>query len=454
MVVRPAMAGPILTATSTGANSVTLTWTFTPPAGESLYALPTPTGPAQTAYLIERTDPSTGDFVSLLPAGTILTAKTYTDTSVSASATYGYRVFAVNNYYYGESPASNSQVVSLAGSGAVTVSPTSVVAIADSKYRAYGSANPAFTGNIIGTLPSGATISYSTTATSASPVGTYPITMTVNGVPANTVTSTSGTLTISAAPLTVAVDNQARLFNLANPTLTGTLSGVLNSDHITATYSTVGAASSPVGAYPIVAALVDPNSKLSNYSVTNTPGILDVTFYQLAGPQALTIQQGHVGTATITMTPLNGFTGAVTFSCGALPVATTCNFTQPQLTGNLENNPVSTSLVITTTGPNGTIAHRETPNRLKPLYGALGLSAFGIVLFGSGRKRRAAMLILLSVAFASLLLMPGCGGSGSSGIPQTPIGTSTFTVNVTASSAAAQSVAPNQQLQITLTVVR
>jgi hypothetical protein len=57
----------------------------------------------------------------------------------------------------------------------------------------------------------------------------------------------------------------------------------------------------------------------------------------------------------------------------------------------------------------------------------------------------------LSLALASLLLMPGCGGSG---IPQTPIGTSTFTVNVTASSAVAPSVAPNQQLQITLTVAR
>jgi hypothetical protein len=451
MVVRQALAGPVLTATSTDENSVTLTWSFTPPAGESLYAVPTPTGPDATTYLVERTDPATGDFVSLLPTGTGLATNTYTDTSVSSSATYGYRVFAVNNYYYGESPASNSQVVTLGGDGAVTVSPTSVVTIADSKYRAYGAANPVFTSNIIGTLPAGATISYSTTATSASPVGTYPITMTVSGVPANSVTSTPGILTITPAPLTVAADNQARLFNLANPTLTGKLSGVLNLDGITATYSTVGAASSPIGAYPIIAALADPNSKLSNYSVTNTPGTLGVTYYQLAGPQTLTIEQGHVGTATITMTPLNGFTGAVTFSCGALPIATTCNFTQPQLTGNLENNPVSTSLVITTTSRNGTIARRETPNRLKPLYGALGLSAFGFVLVGSGRKRRAAMLILLSLALASLLLMPGCGGSG---IPQTPIGTSTFTVNVTASSAVAPSVAPNQQLQITLTVAR
>jgi FtsP/CotA-like multicopper oxidase with cupredoxin domain len=451
MVVRQALAGPVLTVTSTGANSVTLTWSFTPPAGESLYAVPTPTGPSATTYLVERTDPGTGDFVSLLPAGTSLTTNTYTDTSVSSSATYGYRVFAVNNYYYGELPASNSQVVTLGSNGAVTVSPTSVVTIADSKYRAYGAANPVFTGNIIGTLPAGATISYSTTATSASPVGSYPITMTVNGVPANSVTSTPGTLTITTAPLVVSADSQTRLFNLANPVLTGKLFGVMNSDGITATYSTTAAAASPAGAYPIIAALVDPNSKLSNYSVTNTPGTLDVTYYQLAAPQTLTIEQGQVGTATITMTPLNGFTGAVTFSCGALPIATTCNFTQQQLTGNLENNPVSTSLVITTTGPNEPTARREASNRLKPLYGALGLSAFGIVLSGSGRKRRAAMLILLSLALASLLVMPGCGESS---IRQTPIGTSTVTVNVTASSAVAPSVAPNHQLQITLTVAR
>jgi hypothetical protein len=357
----------------------------------------------------------------------------------------------VNNYYYGESPASNSQVVTLDDNGVVSVSPTSVVAIADSKYRAYGAANPVFTGNIIGTLPNGATISYSTTATSSSPIGTYPITMTVNGVPANSVTSTPGILTITAAPLTVGSDNQARVFGMGNPTLTGTLSGVMNQDGITATYSTVAAASSPVGNYPITATLLDPNLKSSNYAVTNTPGVLKVTYYQLTAPPALTIQQGHLGTATITMTPINGFTGTVSFSCGAMPVATTCTFTQPQLTGNPENTPVSTSLVITTNGPNGAAAlHQNAPNRLKPLYGALGIGAFGIVLFGTGRKRRAAMLMLLSMAFASVLLMPGCGGS--KGIAQTPTGTTTVTVNAMVSTAAAASAAPNQQLQIALTV--
>jgi hypothetical protein len=95
--------------------------------------------------------------------------------------------------------------------------------------------------------------------------------------------------------------------------------------------------------------------------------------------------------------------------------------------------------------------HQNTPDTLKPLYGMLGISTFGIVLLGGKRKRRAAILMLLSLAFASFLLMPGCGG-GKSSIAQTPLGTTTFTVNAMASSTATQSTPPNQQLQITLTV--
>ena len=70
-----------------------------------------------------------------------------------------------------------------------------------------------------------------------------------------TVLSTNGILTITAAPLTVVTDNQSRLFGMANPTLTGKVSGVMNQDGITVTESTVAAAGSPVGSYPITATL-------------------------------------------------------------------------------------------------------------------------------------------------------------------------------------------------------
>jgi hypothetical protein len=76
--------------------------------------------------------------------------------------------------------------------------------------------------------------------------------------------------------LTVMAANKSRLFGMPNPTLTGTLAGVVSGDNITASYATTADASSPPGVYAITAALNDPSSQLSNYIVTNTPGTLTV----------------------------------------------------------------------------------------------------------------------------------------------------------------------------------
>ena len=83
---------------------------------------------------------------------------------------------------------------------------------------------------------------------------------------------------VSKVPLTVVVDNKTRQFGAADPTFTGTLSGVVNNDGITATYSSTANATSPAGTpVAITATLVDPNGQLANYTVTNTPGVLTIT---------------------------------------------------------------------------------------------------------------------------------------------------------------------------------
>ncbi len=431
MVIGQAPGAPVLTAVG-ATDQVNLTWV----AGST----------DQTGFRIERTDPSTGVFNTLATVAANVTS--YADDSVDASNTYSYRVFAFNDF--GDSPASNVQVVS---TDASDVAKSTLIVSADSKYRQYGAANPVLTGTLTGVIPGdGITVSYTTTATATSAAGTTYMITPVLADPNNklsnyTVSSTTGTLTVTAAPLTVSIVNQVRYFGLANPTLTGSVSGVLNQDGITATYSTVAAANSPVGTYPIISTLADPNNKLSNYSVTNAPGTLDVTYYQLSAPTTLQISQGQVGTAIITMTPMNGFTGTVTFTCGDLPVATTCSFTQSKLTGNLQNKPVSTSLVITTTGRHGTsIASRR--NSLKPLYGALGMGAFGIMLWGGRRKRLVIAGMLLMMTLATMISMAGCG----KGLTQTPTGTANIMVNATVTAGAGQTVAPNQQLQIAVTV--
>ena len=86
-------------------------------------------------------------------------------------------------------------------------------------------------------------------------------------------------LTITPGLLTLTANNQTMVYGSTIPTLTGTLSGVVNGDNITASYSTTASSSSDVksSGYAITASLSDPNSRLSNYTVTNTPGTLAIT---------------------------------------------------------------------------------------------------------------------------------------------------------------------------------
>jgi 6-phosphogluconolactonase (cycloisomerase 2 family) len=167
--------------------------------------------------------------------------------------------------------------------GTLTVTPAALVVTANNAARLYGDPNPAFSGTIAG-IKNGDNITaiYTTTATPTSPVGTYPIipTLTDNGTGALAnyiVTANNGSLTVSPAPLTVTANNATRAFGSPNPTFTGTIVGIKNGDNITATYSTPATQSSPAGTYPIIPALVDPNGKLGNYTVTINNGTLTVT---------------------------------------------------------------------------------------------------------------------------------------------------------------------------------
>ncbi|MEW6303259.1 MAG: MBG domain-containing protein [Verrucomicrobiota bacterium] len=161
----------------------------------------------------------------------------------------------------------------------VTAAPLSVTA--NDASRAYGAANPAFTGVLSGVQNNdNITATYSSAAIPGSAVGNYAIVPTLedpDGKLGNyDVTSINGTLTVHAVPLTVTANDASRDYGQENPPLTGTLTGVVNNDLITATYSTAATATSPVGTYPIVPSLFDPDSKLGNYIVTRNNGTLTV----------------------------------------------------------------------------------------------------------------------------------------------------------------------------------
>src|SRR5207237_1070247 len=216
--------------------------------------------------------------------GTILGIKnsdnitaTYASTATPASPVGGYAI--VPTLVDPGNKLGNYDVTSTNGTLSVTPAPLSVTT--DDKARLYGDANPTFTGTISGIKNSdNITATYASTATPASPVGGYAIVPTLvdpgNKLGNYDVTSTNGTLSVTPAPLSVTTDDKARLYGDANPTLTGSISGIKNSDSITASFSTTATAASAVGTYPITATLADPGTKLGNYSVTNPGGTLTV----------------------------------------------------------------------------------------------------------------------------------------------------------------------------------
>jgi hypothetical protein len=89
--------------------------------------------------------------------------------------------------------------------------------------------------------------------------------------------SKSVTLIVDKAPLTIIVDSKSKVYGVVNPTLTGTITGVVNRDNITVSYGTTAFQNSNVGSYPITGTLNDPDTKLANYNVTNTSNTLEIT---------------------------------------------------------------------------------------------------------------------------------------------------------------------------------
>jgi hypothetical protein len=118
--------------------------------------------------------------------------------------------------------------------------------------------------------------------------------------------SANTTANITAIALTVTADDASRNYGAANPVFTGTMTGMIAGDNITASYSTTATAASPVGTYAITPSLNDPDNNLGNYAVTLNNGTL--TIISLAPSNIGSIQQMPDGNMHIVV---NGTPGQV-----------------------------------------------------------------------------------------------------------------------------------------------
>src|SRR5204863_18515 len=90
---------------------------------------------------------------------------------------------------------------------------------------------------------------------------------------------TNGVLTVNQALLTVAANNQSRLYGVSNPVLTASYSGFVNGDTASVlggspALNTSATTNSPVGAYPITAAQGSLAS--TNYAFAFSNAVLTV----------------------------------------------------------------------------------------------------------------------------------------------------------------------------------
>jgi hypothetical protein len=281
----------------------------------------------------------------------------YTTTATIASPVNTYPVTA-SLTPVGSASLSNYLVTYNNGTLTIKPSTTAPVVTVNNATRAYGVANPTFNSVTTGALNGDTfTIIYSTPATIASPIGPYSINAMVSGTAVANYTSVNvvpGTLTITQAltPLVITVNNVTRTYGAANPTFTDSVSGALNGDTFTATYSTLATATSDVGNYAVSATAA--GAKIGDYAtVTVVPGKLTVTPVVTTTqvvPSGTSVTWGTNVTFTATVTYGAGFTvpnAAVNFYNGTMLLGTGTSNASGVATFNTSSSTLGTA---TTTG--------------------------------------------------------------------------------------------------------
>jgi hypothetical protein len=147
---------------------------------------------------------------------------------------------------------------------------------------------------------------------------------------------------------------------------------------------------------------------------------------------ALTLAAGQSATVTLTATPANGFSQAITFSCSGLPSNDSCSFSPSTIT------PSSAPATTTLTVAESTTVASHTPSA--PWPGATGVTlTMTFCWLGWKRRRRISSVLFVLVLMMGVGAFVGCGG----GTPSTtgPSKT-TYNVTVTATSGSLSHTAP------------
>jgi hypothetical protein len=358
---------------------------------------------------------------------------------------------------------------------------TSTTALQASPATAAPNASITLTASVLGTNPTGSVLftangnslgtealanGIATLQTSFANAGSYTVTATYSGDSNNTA-STSATTGVTISPAASSTTLQAPSGGNVNGqiTLKATVSGdsptgsvsfsagstSLGTATLASGVATLQTSFAAAGSYSVTATYQGDQNNAASTSSAATIVIAAPDFTISATPASGIITPGQTATYTFTVSPVGGYAGTVSFSCGTLPAQAACSFSPASVTPS-GGSPASTTMTLTTATSSAMLNPEQ---RSSPWFPAGGLAMAGVIGLAFAPKRiwrfnqqwRGFCWALLLASLS--LLASGCGGGGSSSPsnPGTPAGS--YTVSVTASSSAG---GPQHAMSITLIV--
>jgi hypothetical protein len=287
----------------------------------------------------------------------------------------------------------------------------SVVAGSGTSYTVSVQPLAGFTGTVgltVSGLPSGATASFNHSSVNLSTINAFEtnVTLTVNTTASTpqgtynlTITGTSGSVTqtatvslvVTAPPdFSISASPSSQTVVAGNSTNYTVNVGNLNGFTGTVTFSASGLPSGATANFNPTSSGAPGSSTMTVGTATSTPvgtSTLTVTgtsgslahnttvslvvnpipdFSLSASPGSLTIVQGGNGSSTITVNPINGFSGSVSLSASGLPSGVTASFNPSSttststLTLTASSSAAIGTATVTVTGTSGSLQHTTT----------------------------------------------------------------------------------------------
>ena len=276
---------------------------------------------------------------------------------------------------------------------------------------------------VVGVLPGAyGQVDFTLAASAAHPSAVDPGGSSISTITLGTLGGFTGSVALSCAVVPVETNGAtcsilSSVTPPASPTLTITTTTLTPPTLYTVTVTGTGPSTTHSATVNLSVLAVSPA-----YTLTDTT------------PTPTSLHAGSKATATVTATPISGYSGTITFSCSTISPTVTpapvCAFNPATVTVT-NSAAASSTLTISTTGPSAMRLHRST------IVYALWLPLPALALIGAGlsttSRLRNKLLgwLLLGMIVSGISVTIGCGNSTStsSSVTSTPKNTYTFTIS-------------------------